>query len=272
MVLIVVTIIASLVIAFLLGFLLGLFKKIFSVEVNQKVQDIRDALPGANCGGCGFAGCDAFAAAVDKGEAPPGGCTVGGADVAAKLGKLLGMEVSSEKKVALLACQGGKDCAQQRGTYVGVASCLAASLAVNNSKRCSFGCIGLGDCVAACPFDALSMGEDGIPIVNYSNCVGCGICSKTCPKGLFDIIPMARKGSAALCRNRADNRPQIKKDCSVGCIKCGLCEKKCPEHCIFVINGIPETDYAKCTSCGVCAKVCPDKVIKMTENVVFVSA
>ena len=267
--LIITTVLTSIGLAFLLGFLLGLFKKIFSVKVDKKVSDIRNILPGANCGGCGYAGCDAFAAAVASGEAAPGGCSAGGADVSDKLGKLLGVNINAEKKVALLACQGSKDCAGLRGTYSGVKSCLSVTLAVNNIKKCSFGCIGLGDCVAVCPFDALSIGENGLPQVNYENCVGCGKCAKACPKHLFDIIPASRKGAAALCRNRADNRPQIKKDCTAGCIKCGLCEKKCPEHCIVVINGIPETDYAKCTSCGVCAQVCPDKVIKMTESIVY---
>lgn len=255
-------------VAFILGLLLGLFKKIFAVEVDEKVQQVRDILPGANCGGCGFPGCDGFAAAVCKGEAPAGGCSAGGADVAAKIGKVLGQQVSVERKVALLACKGTKECAKARPNYIGVKSCKAVALAANNTKLCSFGCIGLGDCVKVCKFGALSLGEDGLPKVDYSKCTGCGACVNACPKHLFNLTNANLKGAVALCSNHSDNKPQIKKDCSAGCFKCGLCAKKCPKEAIDISGGIPKIDYEKCISCKLCVKACPDQVIVMLQDII----
>lgn len=257
------TIIVALLVGFVLGILLGLFKKIFAVEVDPRVQAVRDVLSGGNCGGCGFAGCDAFAEAVVKGEAPASGCIAGGPSVAEKIAAILGVDAgSAEKKVAFLACAGTKECALSKGIYNGVKTCAAANLAVNGIKKCAFGCIGYGDCEAACPFGAISMGSDGLPHVNREKCVGCGKCAVACPKHLFSIIPAATKGPVAKCSSKSDNKPQIRKDCSAGCFKCGLCAKKCTEQCIDISSGIPKFDYTKCTSCGECVKACPDKVLE----------
>ncbi len=263
------TIICAVVIAFLLGLLLGLFKKIFHVDTDAKVQAVRDVLSGANCGGCGMAGCDSFAGAVVKGEVPTDGCVAGGASCATKIAEILGVNAGEvHPKVAILACNGTKDCAKEKGVYNGVKTCKAAQLAINGTKKCAFGCIGLGDCVKACPFDALSMGENGLPVVDYSKCVGCGKCSVTCPKKIIKILEKDTKGSIALCSSFSDNKPQIKKDCANGCFKCGICAKKCPEQCIDVSSGIPRIDYSKCTSCSVCVNSCPDKVLKLFQDLV----
>ncbi len=262
------TVAVSLGVAFILGLLLGLFKKIFAVKVDPKIQAIQDVLSGGNCGGCGFAGCAAFAAAVVKGEAEPNGCVAGGPSVAEKVAQIMGVSVSAKRMVTILACKGTNACASPRGTYNGIKTCAAAAMSVNGTKDCSFGCIGFGDCVDSCGFDGIFMGKDGIPVVDYSKCVGCGKCAKACPKHLFSIINAETKGSIALCSNRSDNKPSIKKNCSVGCIKCGICEKKCPEKCLTVTNGIPVVDYTKCTSCGICISSCPDKVLDLIQNVV----
>lgn len=265
---IITTVLVALAVAFVLGFLLGLFKKIFAVKTDPIVEKCRECLPGANCGGCGFAGCDGYAAAVAQGTAPANACTAGGASVAEALGKVLGVEVSAEKKVAFLACNGTKECAKSKGIYDGVQTCAAAQLSANGTKLCSFGCIGLSDCVRACKFDALSMGENGLPVVDYSKCTGCGACSKACPKKLFHIVNAETKGSIARCSSHAENKPQIRKDCSSGCFKCGLCAKKCPEQCIDISSGIPQIDYAKCTSCKECISACPDKVLTLFQDIV----
>lgn len=262
------TVALSFGVALLLGLLLGLFKKIFAVKVDPKVQAIQDVLSGGNCGGCGYAGCAAFAAAVVKGEAPANGCVAGGPSVAQKVGEILGVSVSAQKKVTLMACKGTNSCAVSKGTYNGIKTCAAASLSINGTKNCSFGCVGFGDCVAACPFDAIFMGNEGLPVVDYKKCVGCGKCGKACPKHLFSVINADAKGAVALCSNRSDNKPAIKKNCSVGCIKCGICEKKCPKKCIAIKNGIPVVDYEQCVSCGICVKACPDKVLELIQNVV----
>lgn len=259
---IILTIIVALVIGFLLGLLLGLFKKLFAVKVNPKIAEVRDALSGANCGGCGFAGCDAFAEAVVNGEAPVTGCVAGGASCADSLAKILGVNAqSSTPKIAFLACHGTKECAKDRGEYQGVKTCSAAQLTMNGTKKCSFGCIGFGDCVEVCPFDAISMGKDGLPKIDKTKCVGCGKCAKACPKKLFHLIEKDTKGAIARCSCKSDNKPQIRKDCTEGCFKCGMCTRKCPVQAIVLENGLPKVDYSKCTSCGECIKACPDKVL-----------
>lgn len=256
------TIIVSLLAGFLLGLLLGLFKKIFYVSVDERIQKIRDALSGANCGGCGYAGCDSFAEAVSKGEAPSDGCVAGGAECAAKINAILGTSSGEAKpKVAFLACAGDRECAQDKGIYVGPKTCAMSQQINNGRKKCAFGCIGFGDCVAACPFDALSMGQNGLPVIDREKCLACGKCAKACPKGLFRLIPKDEKGAIALCSNRSENKPQIKKDCSKGCFKCGVCTKKCPEGAVQLVNGLPEIDRSKCTACGQCVAACPDKVL-----------
>lgn len=263
------TVLVAVGIAFVLGVLLGLFKKIFFVNVDPKIQSVRDVLSGGNCGGCGMAGCDAFAKAVVSGEASPDGCVAGGGSCAEKIAKILGKAgVEVKPRVAILVCQGTKECAKDKGVYTGIKTCKAAELVTHGTKKCSFGCIGFGDCVEACPFGALSMAENGIPKIDYNKCVGCGKCNKACPKKLFSIYDKDLKGSIALCSNHSDNKAQIRKDCSAGCFKCGLCAKKCPEQCIDISSGIPKIDYAKCTSCGECVKACVDKVLVLAENVV----
>ena len=256
------TIICALVIAFILGVLLGLFKKIFHVDTDPKVEKVRDALSGANCGGCGLAGCDSFASAVVKGDAPANGCVAGGAACATKITEILGgAGVEVKPQVAFLACHGTKECAGEKAIYHGIETCAGANLVMNGTKKCAFGCIGLADCVKVCPFGALSMGSDGLPVVDKDKCVGCGKCVKTCPKKLFKIIDADTKGAIALCSCKSDNKPQIRKDCTAGCFKCGMCARKCAAQAIDLSTGLPIIDYSKCTSCGECVKACPDKVL-----------
>lgn len=258
------TIIVAVIIAFVLGVLLGLFKKIFHVDTDPKVQLVRDALSGANCGGCGLAGCDSFASAVVKGEAETNGCVAGGSSCATKIAEILGQAgVEVKPKIAFLACNGTKECAKEKAEYLGLKTCSAAQLTMNGTKKCSFGCIGFGDCVKACLFEALSMNENGLPQINKEKCVACGKCVSVCPKKLIKIIDKDLHGSIAVCSNKNDNKPQIRKDCSVGCFKCGICAKKCPENCIDISSGLPVIDYSKCTSCGECVNSCPDKVLML---------
>ena len=183
------------------------------------------------------------------------------------MAKILGTDTVSTSQVALLACQGSKEHAQPRGIYNGIKTCRGAKLSVNGTKLCQYGCIGFGDCVAVCRFDALSMGEDGLPHVNYEKCIGCGMCVKECPQGLFAKIPSDRKGAVALCSNRSTNKAPIIKQCKTGCIKCGKCERNCPEKAIQLIEGLPIIDYTKCNSCGECVTGCPTKVLQLLENI-----
>jgi len=255
------TIICALVISFVLGALLGLFKKIFHVDTDPNVEKVREVLSGANCGGCGLAGCDAFAGAVVKGDAEVNGCIAGGSDCTDKISKILNKAgVELKPQIAVLACQGSKECAVDKAAYKGIQTCAGAQLVMNGTKKCAFGCIGLGDCIKVCPFGALSMGENGLPVVDKNKCIGCGKCNKACPKKLFRIIDADTKGPIGLCSSKSDNKPQIKKDCAKGCLKCGSCARKCPSGALELKNGLPVVDYSKCTSCGECVTACPDKV------------
>lgn len=256
----------SAILAFILGVALGFFKEIFNVEQDPKVAQVRTALPGANCGGCGYPGCDGYAAAVAAGSAPVDRCAPGGKSVVDVLAGIMGVTASSEEVVAVLRCQGNKDVASLKGIYVGVPTCRAAKLSTGGTKTCSWGCMGYGDCAAVCKFDALSMGDDGLPHVDYGKCTGCGMCASECPQNLFALVPKSRTGSIVLCQNRSVVKAAVSKACKTGCIKCEICVKNCPEKCITMENGIPVTDYSKCTSCGICVSKCPTKCYKLLED------
>lgn len=265
-----ITAIFALVLAFTVGLLLGFFKQVFAVEVDPLIAQVREALPSVNCGACGFPGCDGYAAAVANRSTEVTRCSPGGKAVAEALAKLMGVNASAEDVVAVLACQGSKEHAPLKGEYVGVKSCRAAKLSAGGTKLCAWGCLGYGDCVAVCQFDALHMGEDGLPHVDFDKCTGCGKCIAECPQQILKRVPKNRIGSMVVCSNRNPIKPMVKKTCAVGCIKCEICVKKCPEQCITMVNGIPEVDYNKCTSCGVCVEKCPTDVFKMLQYDVIV--
>ncbi|MCM1320828.1 MAG: RnfABCDGE type electron transport complex subunit B [Bacteroides sp.] len=260
------TLIVSAVLALLLGFLLGFFKKIFYVPVDEKVAAIRTCLPGANCGGCGYPGCDGYAAAVAKGDAPVDGCSAGGAGTAKAVGKIMGVEANVSPKIAVAACRGAKDIAAIKGFYNGVKTCKAVKLAINGNKLCSFGCIGYGDCVSVCKFGAIAIAENGLPVVDGQKCTGCGMCAKACPQTILSVAGKEQKAVFVQCSNRAPKGPAIIKNCSAACIKCGICEKTCTHDAIHIQNNLPVVDYAKCDGCGDCAAKCPKKVLVLRNS------
>lgn len=261
------TVLISFGIALILGLMLGIFQRVFFVPVDEKVAKIRACLSGGNCGGCGFAGCDDFAKAVAEGRAEPNGCTAGGPSCAKAIGEVLGVSVEAQAQVSILACHGTKECAKDRGTYNGLKSCAAAKISINGTKMCSFGCIGFGDCVKSCTFDAIKMGDNGLPVIDYKKCTGCSKCVSVCPNKLLNLIPAESKGAFALCSNRSTDKPSILKKCKSGCIKCGKCERSCTFDALKLVNGVPVIDYTKCTSCGECVTGCPTKVLVLLENV-----
>jgi len=259
----------SLALAFILGLALGFFKKIFAVEEDPAVSQIRELLPGANCGACGFPGCDGYAAAVAGRTAGINSCSPGGQAVAEKIAVLVGGAADIKPIVAFIACAGTRDKSLLKGEYSGVQNCRAAAIATGSIKRCVWGCQGFGDCVRVCKFDAIRMGEGCIPIVDTGKCTGCKACVFECPQHIIHAIPRDLKGARPLCSNLNVNKAMVARNCKAGCIKCELCVKNCPEQCIRMVNGIPVVDYAKCTSCNVCVKVCPPKVMKLVERDVF---
>ncbi|MDK2881813.1 MAG: H+/Na+-translocating ferredoxin:NAD+ oxidoreductase subunit [Bacillota bacterium] len=245
----------------LFGVLLGIAARKFAVEKDPKAVQINEVLPGANCGACGFPGCSGLAEAIAKGEAPVNACKVGGASVATKISEIMGVksEGTEEKMIAHLICRGGRGVAVQRAKYEGLQDCRSAAAFGSGGKACSFGCVGLGNCVRACPFGALSMGPDGLPVVDEKKCTGCGICVKTCPKNVLTLIPEHAKVFVA-CSSTAPGR-EVRQVCKVGCIACRICEKTCEFDAIHVVDNLARIDYAKCTNCGRCAEKCPQKII-----------
>lgn len=233
--------------------------KKFRVEVDQREIEVRACLPGNNCGACGFAGCDAMAAAIVAGDAPTNGCPVGGQSVADQISSVMGVAAgTAEKNVAFVRCKGNCGVTSNQANYVGIQDCRSAVLSGISITSCDFGCLGLGSCVSVCPEHAISV-KDGVAVVNRARCIGCGLCAKACPKGLIELIPV-NNYVAVQCSNK-DKGPQVKKVCSAGCIGCMLCTKQCEFDAIHVENNLARIDYSKCTQCGKCAEKCPVKVI-----------
>jgi len=267
----IITSIFATLLAFALGTALGFFKDFFAVKEDPLIAKIREVLPGANCGACGFPGCDNYASAVASGGAPGTACTVGGPSVAAKIAAITGKAGGEVvQTVAVLACQGSSLHTPLKGTYTGIKTCRGAKLS-GGTKLCSWGCLGFGDCVNVCKFGALSMSENRLPKVNYAKCTGCGLCASECPQGLFQNIPINKKGAIVLCSNKNLVKAAVAKSCKISCRKCGLCVKNCPKQCITLDALIPTVDYGKCDSCGTCAEKCPTKVFKIIERDIFVS-
>jgi Na+-translocating ferredoxin:NAD+ oxidoreductase subunit B len=262
---ILITFVFSALLALILGVALGFFQQKFKIERDPLIDAVRAVLPGANCGGCGFPGCNGYAEAAASHAAPPNKCSAGGAATATAVAALVGGNAVAEDLVSVLLCQGSKAKAAIRGKYVGVPTCKAAKLSTGSIKACAWGCQGFGDCVAVCKFGALSMGEDGLPHVDHSKCTGCGMCAAECPQKLFILQPRDRKGSLVRCSNRNTVKSAVIKNCKAGCIKCEACVRACPEQCITMVNGIPLTDYAKCTSCGTCVEKCPTKCYNLLQ-------
>lgn len=245
---------------------LGYASKKFAVEVDPLVPLVRDALPGANCGACGFAGCDAFAKAIVDGSAPINGCPVGGKECATALSSIMGVEViESAKEVAFVKCQGDNTLAREKYIYNGVYDCKnAAFLQGKGSKACEYGCLGLGTCVKACEFGAIDI-VNGIAVINSKKCVGCKQCVLACPKDLIVMVPddsKIRVSCASLEKGKG-----VKDNCQVGCIACKMCVKACEFDAIKVENNIAVIDYEKCTQCGACFEKCPTNAIVDLHNI-----
>ena len=243
-----------------IGIFLGVAGKKFAIEVDEKEAQILEALPGNNCGGCGYAGCAALAAAIAKGEAPANQCPVGGAAAAQAIAGILGEEAGeSVHKVAFVKCAGTCDKAKQAYEYTGIEDCVIASNMQNGGpKGCSYGCMGFGSCVKACPFDAIHV-VDGIAVVDKEACKACGKCIAVCPKHLIELVPYEQK-HLVQC-NSQDKGKDVMSVCSGGCIGCKMCEKLCGVAAVKVENNIAHIDYDKCTNCGACAEVCPKHAI-----------
>ncbi len=249
-------------IGLVLGIGLTVASVLLSVPVSEKTVKLRECLPGANCGACGFSGCDGYAEALSKGEAAPNLCAPGGAATAAALAEICGVEASFEKREAFVHCAGDCERCDSKLNYKGLESCAAAAALFGGPGSCTFGCVGFGDCVKVCDYDAIAV-IDGLARVNPLLCAGCGQCAAVCPKGIIEVLP-AERGAAVRCSN-TDKGAAANKVCKVSCIGCHMCEKKCPADAIHVEDNLARVDLEKCTGCGTCASVCPRKCIEHTE-------
>ena len=244
------------VLGVLFGAGLMLAARAFHVEEDERVEAALDILPGMNCGACGYAGCQAYAEAVVEGE-KVSLCTAGGPEVARALAELMGVEVSDLVKLrAVVHCQGGMSRCADRFEYVGVQDCRAAHITSGGPKSCIYGCLGLGSCARACPYDAITMSDERLPVVDPEKCTACGICVRTCPRDLLSLLPVEYKTYLG-CSSR-DRGKAVKDICSVGCIACGLCVKNDPHKATNLVELLPVLDFEKAGgdfSKG--AEVCP---------------
>ncbi|MFA4842260.1 MAG: RnfABCDGE type electron transport complex subunit B [Candidatus Omnitrophota bacterium] len=244
---------------------LAIASKKFAVHIDPRLEKIQGLLPGSNCGTCGGAGCFGFAESVLSGKLPVDACRVSEDEVKEQIAKLLGKKIEKKvKKTALLHCHGGNKRVKDKFNYSGIEDCVAANLVLQGPEACVFGCIGFGTCARACPFGAITMNEEELPVVNIDKCTACGKCVAACPKFLFSLAPVT-KTYAVRCKSR-DMGKAVMEVCAVGCIACGKCEKACPTGAMKIIDNLAVIDYHICDNRGECFRVCPVNTIAKKEN------
>ena len=253
---------------FFFGSGLAIAAKKFCVAGDPRLEKIYASLPGTNCGACGMPGCMGFAEGLIQGSCSIERCAVMQEQARGEISGILRVEVKPMvKAVAVLNCHGGKKRAGDKLIYSGIRDCLAANLIAGGPKACSYGCIGYGTCVAVCPFGAIKMNEEDLPVIDENKCTSCGNCVGACPKKLFSIVAVA-KTYAVRCKSQ-DLGKKVMAACSIGCIACRKCEKACPVAAIKVVNNLAVIDYNICDNRGECFKACPTKAIAKKESLIW---
>lgn len=252
-------------IGILAGLLLAVLSKVMAVPVDEKAQAIEEILPGANCGSCGFSGCSGYAAALSNGSTTETGlCNPGGSETSAKIAEIMGLAAADiTPMTAVVLCNGTDANASKKMVYDGVKSCKMASQLFGGDKSCLYGCLGLGDCVQQCPYNAIQICS-GVAVVSSELCKACKKCVSVCPKGIIELMPKDKVSAAVLCKNH-DKGAQTMKDCKVGCIGCTKCVKVCESGAISMEKNNAHIDGEKCTACGKCVDTCPKNAINMLK-------
>lgn len=245
---------------FIAAVILVIAAKVMYVEEDPRIGEVSAVLPGANCGACGFAGCADYAKGIVEDGAAANLCIPGGAACAAAVAAVMGVEAGEmNAQKAVVICGGTCEAAKTKYNYEGIASCAACASLFGGDNACSFGCLGYGDCVNVCQFDAIKV-VDGVAIVDQEKCTGCEACVKACPKSVIALQAVSVK-PVVLCNNK-ERGAVVRKECSAGCIACTLCAKNCPSDAIVIENNLAHIDHEKCIDCGKCIEVCPAKCIK----------
>ncbi len=244
----------------LIGVFLGVAGKAFAVATDPREDAVNAALPGNNCGGCGYAGCAGLAAAIVAGEAEAGACPVGGTAVAEEIARIMGLEETEiTPMTAFVKCVGTGEVAGQDYIYTGVEDCeMVGYIPGGGAKTCNYGCLGYGNCVRACPFDAIHI-VDGIARGDKAACKACKKCVVACPRQLIELVP--REMTHMVCCRSEDKGKDVMKACQKGCIGCKMCVKVCQYDAITVTSNVAHIDPEKCTGCGACVEKCPKHCI-----------
>lgn len=243
----------------LFGVLLSIASVVFKVEVDPKITEVLDALPGANCGACGFPGCAGLATAIAEGRAPVNACPIGGQKVADNVAEIMGLNSEAvAKNVAVVLCQGTKEKAKDKYVYDGIEDCRYQAELADGCKSCSYGCLGCGTCYDVCQFDAIRM-IDGIAVIDKEKCTACMKCIDICPKKIIELVPYDNE-YIVKCKSE-DSGKVVRSNCSIGCIGCKICVKNCPTEAFSFENNLAKINYDKCINCGICEEKCPTKCI-----------
>jgi Na+-translocating ferredoxin:NAD+ oxidoreductase subunit B len=264
--LIIISIIVLTALGLVASALLAASSKLLYVEEDPRVEAVTDALPGANCGGCGFAGCEGYAVAVLYDPAiPPNKCCAGGAEVSEKVAQLSGKAMGdSEPLVAFRRCDRIGGNVQQKFEYHGVPTCRAAAMVQDGPYACKFSCLGLGDCVRACPFNAMNL-RNGMVYIDPDACTACGTCTRVCPNSILQLVP--RRSRVMVFCSSQDKGKEVSSVCEVGCISCMKCVKKCPANAISIKDNRTHIDHQLCLDYGpeceeACVASCPRKILR----------
>lgn len=263
------TILLMVSIGIIAALLLYIASKRFHVYEDPRIAQVEELLPGANCGSCGYSGCHAFAVACCGASSLENlNCPGAGPAAMKQIGTIVGLAAAEvEPKIAVLSCNGSCSLRPTTNTYAGVRNCALEANLYAGTTACAYGCLGCGDCVQACPYDALEMDTaTGLPRVNIDRCVGCGRCVDTCPRSLMQLVPKRQPRLWVACANH-DKGAEAMKECRVACIGCGKCMRVCEVKAIKVNNFVASIDQEKCIGCGACMDVCPRQSILLIGKI-----